>query len=186
MRVDFGGLFFLALVWAFFKLVSRSREASSQAPARRQDPGGLDPLQDPPKEGRALRMLLRELERVGHVPGEAMGRRTGRGAAPAGDVEDRTVLEVAPVAESRERDPARGERAAVDQDDEAEQVIARRAAAAASRSRRQRQVDQQKPDIRPPQEPADHTATRALTPQQLRDAIVWREILGPPVSERDR
>jgi hypothetical protein len=33
-------------------------------------------------------------------------------------------------------------------------------------------------------EPADHTAARTYTPQQLRDAVVWREILGPPVGLR--
>ena len=32
------------------------------------------------------------------------------------------------------------------------------------------------------QEPADHTATRGYTPEELRRAVVWREILGPPVS----
>jgi hypothetical protein len=26
---------------------------------------------------------------------------------------------------------------------------------------------------------------RRYTPAQLRDAVVWREILGPPVSERE-
>ena len=39
----------------------------------------------------------------------------------------------------------------------------------------------------PPQEPnpaADKTATRGYTARQLRDAVVWREILGPPVSLR--
>ena len=32
--------------------------------------------------------------------------------------------------------------------------------------------------------PADKTATRGYTLQQLRKAVVWREILGPPVSMR--
>ena len=33
-------------------------------------------------------------------------------------------------------------------------------------------------------EPADQTAPRGYTAKELRDAVVWREILGPPVSER--
>jgi hypothetical protein len=39
-------------------------------------------------------------------------------------------------------------------------------------------------DARIRQEPADKTATRAYTTKQLREAVVWREILGPPVSLR--
>jgi hypothetical protein len=35
------------------------------------------------------------------------------------------------------------------------------------------------------QEVADHTAVqRKYTPEQLRNAVVWREILGPPVAVR--
>ncbi len=39
-------------------------------------------------------------------------------------------------------------------------------------------------DERIRQEPADKTATKGYTARQLRDAVVWREILGPPVSLR--
>jgi hypothetical protein len=192
---DFGGLFILALIWAFFKLVSRSREDSGTGqPMRRPTQGGLGRIEDPPREeGRALRMLLRELEgalnqgaggptSVGRGP---VGRPAARRLPSAEEVEDREVLEVAPEVESLERDPGRAERAAVDQDDQAEQVIARRAASAASRAGGRTPADHQRFDQRIRQEPADHTATRALTQQQLRDAVVWREILGPPVSLRE-
>jgi hypothetical protein len=187
MAGDFGGLFFLALIWAFFKLVSRSREESSPAPGGRPPPrptAGNDPSQ---QEGRALERFLRELERAANqgAAGPA-GRPAGRPLPPAEDVEEREVLEVAPEVETLEREPRRAQRARVDQDDEAEQVIARRAASAAARSGGQTAADHRKFDQQIRQQPADHTATRALTPQQLRDAIVWREILGPPVSERDR
>jgi hypothetical protein len=64
-------------------------------------------------------------------------------------------------------------------------VIARRAASAASRTGGRTAADHQRFDQRVRQEPADHTATRALTPQQLRNAVIWREILGPPVSLRE-
>ena len=69
MAGDFGGLFFLALVWAFFKLVSRSREDSAASqPTRRPTPSGLGRIENPPREeGRALRMLLRELEELGRL-----------------------------------------------------------------------------------------------------------------------
>ena len=162
--MDFGGLFVLALVWAFFKLVSRSRDD----PASRRPPErpGLGPLRDPPQEeGRALRMLLKELE-----------RQVGQRAPPA----------ARPRATSLEGPSLEGDRVAVDQDDEAEQVIARRAAATATRAAARSQTAPRNPDPRIRQQPADRTATRPLTPQQLRDAVVWREILGPPVAERDR
>jgi hypothetical protein len=100
-------------------------------------------------------------------------------------VEDRKVLEVSPEVESLERDPNRAARADVDQDDQAEQVIARRAASAASRAGGRTPADHQQFDQRIRQEPADRTATRTLTPQQLRSAVIWREILGPPVSQRE-
>jgi hypothetical protein len=185
--VDFGGLFFLALIWVLFKLVAKSREA---APTRRppESRPGLGPLQDPPQEeGRALRMLLQELER-------AAQRSSGRGGRPtAGTLprveqgERRQSLEVEPRVESLEAAPHRAERVAVDQDDAAEQVIARRAAATTARSA-VRTPARGSPQLDPrlQQQAADRTATRALTPQQLRDAVIWREILGPPVSERDR
>ncbi len=186
MTGDFGGLLFVALIWAFFKLVSRSREDASPPPARRPPPPrtlGIDPTQ---QEGRALERLLRELERtVNQGASGPAGHPGGRPLPPAEEVEDREVLEVAPKGESLEREPRRAERARVDQDDEAERVIAHRAASAAARSGGQTAADHRKFDQTIRQEPADHTATRRLTPRQLRDAVVWREILGPPVSERD-
>ena len=195
MTGDFGGLFFIALVWAFFKLVSRSREDSATGqPMRRPAQEGLRRVEDPPREeGRALRMLLRELEgalnkgatgptSVGRGP---VGRPAARRLPSAEEVENREVLEVAPEVESLERDPGRAERAAVDQDDQAEQVIARRAASAASRAGGRTPADHQRFDQQIRRESADHTATRALTPQQLRSAVIWREILGPPVSLRE-
>jgi len=185
--VDFGGILFLALIWAFFKLVSRSREDSSTPPARRPSlptAGGGDPTQ---REGSALELLLGELQRAASQRSAGrVGRPAARGLPPAEEVEEREVLEVSSEVESLEREPRRAQRAAVDQDDEAEQVIARRAASASARSGGLTSADHRKFDQRIRQEPADHTATRRLTSRQLRDAIVWREILGPPVSERDR
>jgi hypothetical protein len=181
--VDFGGLFFLALMWAVFKLVSKSREV----PTRPQGRPGLGPLQDPPQEeGRALRMLLKELERAAQRPGMAGHPPVGK--LPSGEkVEARRTLEMTPrVIESPEAAPLRRERAEVDQDEQVEQVVAMRAAAAAARDAGRTQANQQPRDQRTDQAPAEPTATRPLTPRQLRDAIIWREILDPPVSERDR
>jgi hypothetical protein len=183
--MDFGGLFVLALIWAFFKLVAKSREESARPPRPTPRPG-LGPLQDPPQEeGKALRMLLRELERAAQRPAGSAGRTVPR-RPPAEDVEGRGSLEVDPRVESLEGPPLRTQRVTVDQDEAAEQVIARRAAATAARTVGRAPGGQGRVDPRLRQEPADRTATRPLTPQQLRDAMIWREILGPPVAERDR
>jgi hypothetical protein len=72
----------------------------------------------------------------------------------------------------------------VDQDEESERVAARRIAAAEANSSSRTRADHRAFDARIRQEPADKTATRAYTARQLRDAVVWREILGPPVSLR--
>jgi hypothetical protein len=189
--VDFGGLVLLALLWIFLKMVTRGREENANAPRRPvpRPPGGPSAGPDATqREGSQLERLLRQLERAMEQGGAGpMGRRPAPGQLPpAEEVEERETLEVSPPVESLETEVRRPGRAAVDQDEEAERVIARRAAAAAARSGRITRADREAFDRRIRQEPADHTAVRALTPQQLRDAVVWREILGPPVSERER
>ena len=86
---------------------------------------------------------------------------------------------------SLETEVVRPPRPRYDHDDSAEEVARPRIAAADARSGELTKVDHMKFDERIRQQPADHTAVRRYTPAQLRDAIVWREILGPPVSERD-
>jgi hypothetical protein len=103
---------------------------------------------------------------------------------PAEEVEERDSLEVDPEVRGLEAEPAREERALVDQDDEAEQIVQRRLAAAEGHLTPLSAADHQVFDQRIRQEPADKTATRAYTMKQLRNAVVWREILGPPVSLR--
>ena len=76
-------------------------------------------------------------------------------------------------------------RAEVDSDDEAEAIVARRIAAAEANARPLGAADHLAFDARIRQEPADATATKGYTMRQMRDAVVWREILGPPVSLRD-
>lgn len=86
---------------------------------------------------------------------------------------------------SLETEVVRPARVKYDQDSGAEELVRRRIAAADARSRALTKADHTSFDARIRQEPADHTAVGRYTPAQLRDAIVWREILGPPVSERD-
>jgi hypothetical protein len=185
--VDFGGLLVIALIWVFFKMVGRSREERAQTSPRRPLPPGPAPGRDPTqREGSALERLLRELERtMNESQAGPAGRRAPVPLRPPEAVKDAERPEVSAEAESLETDARRPERATVDQDEQAEQVIARRAASAAARSGPLTRADHQAFDRQIRQEPADHTAVRGPTPQQLRDAVIWREILGPPVSERE-
>jgi hypothetical protein len=163
------------------KLPGQARPGT--APPSRTPDGSprVDPTQ---REGTQLERLLRELGRTldeGRVPAQ---RPTVRTLPPAKSEASRRSLEAAPEGQSLEVDPARGERAVVDQDDEAERVVEQRLAAAEANLQPLSEADHQVFDQRIRQEPADRTATRAYTARQLREAIVWREILGPPVSLR--
>jgi hypothetical protein len=72
----------------------------------------------------------------------------------------------------------------VDFDDEAEMIVQRRIREAQERDRALSKVDHQAFDSRIR---AVADATRVARPKldSLRRAIVWREILGPPVALRD-
>lgn len=160
-------------------------------PGARQLPGarpkplspvtGADATQ---REGSQLEALLRELGRTLEQGSGPVGRTPDRRLPPAEEVEERESLEVAPEVQSLESDPRRTARVEVDQDDEAEQIVARRMAAAEAQGRPLTKADHRAFDERIRQEAADKTATKGYTARQLRDAVVWREILGPPVSLR--
>ena len=160
-------------------------------PGARQLPGararplpsvtGADATQ---REGSQLEALLRELGRTLEQGSGPVGRAPDRRLPPAEEVEERESLEVAPEVQSLERDPKRQARVEVDQDDEAERIVARRMAAAEAQGKPLAKADHRAFDERIRQEAADKTATKGYTARQLRDAVVWREILGPPVSLR--
>ncbi|MEP6574061.1 MAG: hypothetical protein ABJD11_15265 [Gemmatimonadota bacterium] len=75
--------------------------------------------------------------------------------------------------------------APVDQDDIGEQVAERRKREAEARDYALAAEDHSAFDQLVRTESADNTAVKGPTNQQLRDAIVWREILGPPVGLRE-
>jgi hypothetical protein len=201
--VDFGGLLVLGLVWLFFNLIGQgrgrtaSRGTASRPTPQPRPPGGVDPTQ---QEGSRLERLLRELERnleqvaeqqSGGAQAPPLPRRSATVRLPAppaaeeDDVEERGSLEEPEQVVSLEADVQRGPRVVYDQDSEAETIARRRIEAARSRDRALSKSDHTAFDAQVRQEAADHTATRPYTPAQLRDAIVWREILGRPVSDRD-
>jgi hypothetical protein len=157
-------LVFLALaVWFLVSAVSRG--------GRRPPPAGR---QERPVES-MLRHLQRALEEA-----EAAQRRTR--LPPPKRAEPSEFLVREPV--NPDEAMTRGDQQPVDLDDEAEKIAARRIASVAAREQgRAAEPPSAVPDqIR--RQPADHTATPPLSRQRLRDAVVWREILGPPVSER--
>jgi hypothetical protein len=144
-----------------------------------------------------LRELERSLEEVADKQSEGGSRlptsqRPGPDRLPlppAGeeeDVEERDSLEEPEQVVSLETDVSPRERAEYDQDSEAEAIVQRRIEAARARDRALDKSDHRAFDAKVRQEVADHTAVRRYTPAQLRDAVVWREILGPPVAERER
>ena len=174
--MELNGFVVLAAIWILMSLISRAGRKSRpperdlpppRTPRPRPQIVGRDPTQ---QEGSRLEIMLRELQRSLEAAGQ--------------QAEEGRSIELEPEAISLEETDRRSERHRVDQDDEAEQIVARRIQAAAERETAQAAADHPAFDQRIRQEPAEHTAVRTYTPKQLRDAVVWREILGRPVSER--
>jgi hypothetical protein len=185
--VDITGIIALGAFWFLINLLGKARGREDRPRPMPPPPGGGgDPTQ---REGSQLAMLFRELERR---LDEASPRRgpLGRPATialpPAEEVEERGSLEVEPEVVSLEGAANRPARVRVDRDDEIELVEAARIAAAEARSGALTAKDHATFDARLKQQPADATAVRPSSPERLREAIVWREILGPPVSLRDQ
>ncbi len=189
MSVDFDVLWVLAAIWFVINLISGARRRPQppvppkQFPARSSERPvsvAVDPTQ---QEGSRLERMLRELQQS--LEEAAQERQLETASFPsAEEVEERTSLEEVPEIRSLEEEVRRTPRKLVDQDDDAASIEALRVAAAAARDHSRTRADHAEFDQRIRQEPAEHTATRRLTPEQLRKAIIWREILGPPVSER--
>jgi hypothetical protein len=78
--------------------------------------------------------------------------------------------------------PARAAREEVDLDLQSIEVARRRREAVAERERPRTAVDHAAFDARIRAQPADATAVALPTarPASLREAMIWREILGPP------
>lgn len=154
------------------------------AGTRRPSAPGADATQ---REGLRLDELMRELGRTLDQAAGTGSRAPDRGL-PGGKQKEVESLEVAPVVRSLETVPVRPERRVVDQDDQAEAVVARRLKAGEAQWAPRTRADHQAFDARIRQEAPDKTATsatRGITVRQLRNAMVWREILGPPVSLRE-
>ena len=188
--MDFGGLLLLGALWVVFNLLTRGRQPQGGRPAKL--PTDLPPAAPPARgdptqrEGSRLEALLREFERAldqGSGAGP-LGRPAANRLPSAEEVEERDSLEEAPEVVSLEAEVARPERAAVSQDEGAERLVARRIAAAEARSGAQTRADHTAFDRRIREQPADATAVRTPSTEELRRAVVWREVLGRPVALR--
>jgi hypothetical protein len=203
--MEVGPLVVLGLMWVVLnalrrggvKPTDRPRTPPAQPPApgqatpsrtnelpRARGPAGLSARDATQREGVQLEQLLRDLGRT-LDEGRGSGRQPQVRRLPsAGGAGSERSLEVEPQMQSLEAASAEGERAVVDQDDQAERLEQQRIAAAEANQRALTEADHEAFERRIRQEPADKTATRGYTIRQLRQAIVWREILGPPVSLR--
>ncbi len=205
---DLGGvLFLLAIFWAITQAARKG--AARRLPPQPPAPPAPRPGGDTQAEGRRLEEWLEGLEGLGGrgAPGAArapaprrapvparrpqasgpLGRPADRPLEDAEDVEDRTSLEAERPAPSRPL-PARAPREEVDLRVESEAAVRRRLAAAEANLRPLGAADHAAFDARIRPAPADRTAAPA-TPRsraaRLREAIVWREILGPPRALED-
>ena len=196
--MEVGPAIVFGLMWLVFSALRKAGSTPSNRNSPRRPPGGPPTSGAPPRalppatradptQREALRLedLLRELGRTLDQGSGPLGRPADRSLPPAEEVEERESLEVSPEVRSLESVARRPERAVVDLDDEAERVAARRIAETEAKSAGLTKADHQAFDARIRQETPDGTTAGGYSTRQLREAIIWREILGPPVSLRD-
>jgi hypothetical protein len=200
------GLGLLLVLWIISTVFEKIRDAQRRAPpseelprTRRQPrPGRVErPAQRAPEApspaASAEEEWRTELERVFGipVPGQTgpVGRRPDQRLPSAEEEEELTSLESEPelvnIDEVALEQPPRP---TYDQDTGAEELVRRRIAAGEARSGGLTRADHARfaRMVRAaPQEPAptDRTAVRARR-LSVREAVVWKEILGPPVGLR--
>ena len=141
----------------------RPRPPRVEMPHPRQRPA---PHQAPARS--ALQELLEALQGRVETPGGPMGRRDSAPLPSAEVEEEGRSLEV----ENR--------------DEEAEAVVQRRIKEAEARNRARTPADHAAFDQQIRQQPDQTAVAKPAGDEQLRQAIIWREILGPPAAFRDR
>jgi hypothetical protein len=188
-----GESFSLEAVLREIQRVKQEKEGARRPlPARRTEP----PPPLPPREGRMGAAARTVGDRTRALPMGRMaqsaqtergplGRHSRIGLPSAEEVEDRTSLEEqrsAPKPVRLEILDATRERAVVDQDEGAEALVERRIQEAEARNVAISAADHVKFDRAIRETAAPAAATRRYPIDQLRQALIWREILGPPRS----
>ncbi len=177
----------------------RRRQRLERLRARRmegQARAAPKPAQPSPREA-AVADLREELERIMGVRPEAeygpLGRRSGVRLEGAEEVEERDTLEEEPDVVTLEGPTLFGDREIIDQDDAAEAPIQHRLDVAEARLRPRTKADHTAFDQRirtpspvpvPPAQPARRRGARSGS--SLRAAMIWSEVLSPPVALRPR
>lgn len=194
-------LWLLAILWAVVSFLGRlgnqrrrQEEEEGSEPEEilveagrpeRTRQGGAH-LPDPSEEWR------REIERLLGIEGGPergpLGRPSPVGLPEAEDIEERESLEIEPEVVSMEPPPVRRERPVRVQDEEVLPVLRRRLEVAEMRGRGRdladhRRFDQRIRETAPAPAPASAAGRRGRP--SLRQAVVWREVLGPPVALRE-
>ena len=146
----------------------------------------VDPTQ---REGSALERMLRqfgaELEQLEGGQRGPMGRDTAVELPSAEEVEEREILDQ-PVRRVERTPVVRAPRRVVTRDAETEAVVRRRLVVAEEHSRALTLADHRAFDAKIRQAPAEVRSKKTrFSAKQIRQAIVWREILGPPLALRD-
>jgi hypothetical protein len=185
-----------AIVAAMGKVKQAQRKAEAeqqqqQQPQKQARPRPVHqprprPTGDTRGEGAKLEDLLRVLTEAAGVPVPEgpVGRPAGAPLPSAEEVEELESLEVEEQIQNLETAAPRAARKEVDFDDEAEAIAQRRIRSAAERDRTLSRADHKAFDSRIRAVP-DKTAVAKPEQISLRQAIIWREILGPPVALRD-
>ena len=176
----------LGVLWFLKNLLTGGKKKGPppQAPRREPSRPARQSLPDATqREGSRLEIALRQIGRALEEADPA--RQQERTELPyEEEVEERESLETEPEVVSLEQEVRRAPRREYTQDDDAEKLVQKRITAAAARDTARSRADHLEFDRKIRMEPAEHTAATGYTAKQLRDAVVWREILGPPVSER--
>lgn len=183
----------LFVLWALASLFGRAAQGKKQQRQRRRAtttlPERSDREMSRPGQPTTFDELLAEMR--GQLE---QGQQAKRDAEPATwqhklpddeDVEDTTSLEVEPEVVSLEVEPYHVERVQVDQAAATEALVQRRIAAAELRNREWRLEDHRRFDqaIREGRQ----APVRRVSPatRSLRQAMIWNEVLQPPVSLRE-
>jgi hypothetical protein len=181
MTGDINGFLVIGALWFVLTLITRAKGPNRPrrpGPPSFPPPTPLASRQDPTQqEGVRLQRMLGDLRRVLEEAAQT--------SSPSDEPVARPRQVRSKSLQPSEARSLEGEREPVDLDDEAAGIEARRIQAAIERNAGR------KPEAKPPtaalirQEPADHTSAPRYTARQLRDAVVWREILDPPLGLRN-
>lgn len=164
----------------------RLEQRQQQRQVRPPRPAQPRPAGNTQSEGARLEDLLRVLTEAAGVPAPAgpSGRRAAEPLPSEEEVEERESLETEEQIQNLETEARRPVRLEVDFDDEAEAIAQRRIRAAQSRDKALGRQDHKVFDAKIRAVVADNTRVSRPSLASLKQAIVWREILGPPVSLR--